>query len=156
MNGILTIAIISVVGASIALGQTKSKSDDKRGNSVEKTLTALEQEMAGALTQGDADSINGYLADSFVFSAPTGRVLTKEQVLDDLRSGHLKMKSSVRQDTKVHVYGKTAVVTYRSTDEADFKGRDISGQYQWTDVFVNRKGKWQLVSQQGTPIPQRT
>ena len=45
-----------------------------------------------------------------------------------------------------------AVVTYRSTDHGTYNGKDISGQYRWTDVFVKHNGQWQVVSTQGTHI----
>lgn len=29
---------------------------------------------------------------------------------------------------------------------------DISGRYRWTDVFLHRGGKWQIVASQSAPI----
>ena len=80
-------------------------------------------------------------------------VSTKAQNIADMKQGALKIESSKIEDMKVRVYGDTAVVTYATTDKGTYKGRDISGQYRWTDVFVKQNGKWQLVSGQGTPIP---
>jgi ketosteroid isomerase-like protein len=65
------------------------------------------------------------------------------------------MESSKSEDMKVQVYRDTAVVTYRSTDKGNYKGNDISGRYRWTDVFVKRNGRWQVVSTQGTRIAQQ-
>ncbi len=33
-----------------------------------------------------------------------------------------------------------------------YKGKDITGQYRWLDVFVKRDGKWQIAIDQGTQI----
>jgi ketosteroid isomerase-like protein len=76
----------------------------------------------------------------------------KTQFIADLKSGTLKMESTKNDDMKVQVYGDTAIVTYRSTDKGKYKDFDISGQYRWTDVFVKRNGRWQIVSTQGTRI----
>jgi hypothetical protein len=33
-----------------------------------------------------------------------------------------------------------------------YKGKDISGQYRWTDVFVKRQGRWQVVATHASQI----
>jgi hypothetical protein len=32
---------------------------------------------------------------------------------------------------------------------------DISSKYRWTDVFVKRNGRWQMVAEQGTRVSQQ-
>ena len=56
-------------------------------------------------------------------------------------------------DMKVQVAGHDmAVVVYRSTDKGTYKGKDVTGEYRWLDVFVKRDGKWQIAVDQGTQI----
>ena len=55
---------------------------------------------------------------------------------------------------KVNVYGDTAIVTFASNDKGTYKGKDISGKTRWTDVFVKRGGKWQIVSSHGSRVGQ--
>ncbi|MFL6416732.1 MAG: nuclear transport factor 2 family protein [Bryobacteraceae bacterium] len=68
-------------------------------------------------------------------------------------SGALKLTSASLDGAKVQVYDNAAVVTYSSNDKGSYKGKDISGTTRWTDVFVNRNGRWQLVPSQGTMAP---
>lgn len=150
----ITISVILLALSSFALGQIKSKSDKQTGT-VEQTLMKIERELGDALIQGNSALLESYLADTFVFTSPNGNMLSKTQVIGDVKIGSLKMESSKREDMKVQIYGNTAVVTYSSIDKAAFKGKDISGQYRWTDVFENRNGQWRLVSEQGTPIRQK-
>lgn len=150
----ITISVILLALSSFALGQIKSKSA-KQSDTVEQTLMKIERELGDALIQGNSPLLEIYLAETFVFTSPNGNILSKTQVIGDVKIGSLKMESSKREDMKVQIYGNTAVVTYSSTDKGAFKGKDISGQYRWTDVFENRNGQWQLVSQQGTPIRQK-
>jgi hypothetical protein len=55
---------------------------------------------------------------------------------------------------KVRVFGNTAIVTGGDTEKSTYKGKDSSGKYVWTDVFVNRNGKWQAVASESTKVQQ--
>lgn len=76
----------------------------------------------------------------------------KAQSIGELKSGDLKLQSASLDDAKVQVYGDTAIVTYSSNDKGTYKGKDISGKTRWTDVFVKRNGKWQLVATHGSRV----
>ena len=65
------------------------------------------------------------------------------------------MQSSTFNDLKVHVHGDTAMVTYGTTDKGTYKGKDISGQLRWTDVFVMRNGNWQQIAGHGCPLQKK-
>ena len=130
---------------------------DQRGKvtSTEKALLKIEQDLVEGLVKGDWALFDRYLAAGFVFVGPDGNMQDKAQWMADAKSGALKIESSKNEDMKVRVYADAAVVTYRSIDKGTFKGMDISGQYRWTDVFLKRGGRWQIVSTQGTPIPKK-
>ena len=133
----------------LAMAQTGSS--PATGN-VEQNLKQIEQEMLDALLKGDTSAAKKYLAETFIFTAPDGDTQTKAQFLADLTSGDLKLTASTNADMKVQSYGNAAVVTYRSTDKGMYKGKDISGEYRWTDFFVNKDGSWQLVGGHGCAI----
>jgi hypothetical protein len=50
----------------------------------------------------------------------------------------------------VRIFGITAVVTGSNTEKSMSHGKDSSGKYVWTDVFVMRNGLWQVVASQST------
>lgn len=64
-----------------------------------------------------------------------------------------ELQSASLDNAKVQIYNDTAIVTYISNDKGTFKGKDISGKTRWTDVFVKRKGSWQVVASHGTMLP---
>jgi len=39
-----------------------------------------------------------------------------------------------------------------STEKSSMAGKDTSGQYRWTDVFVKREGRWQCVTGYGAKV----
>ena len=68
-------------------------------------------------------------------------------------SGENKVESQTLGEMKVRVFGDVAIVTGSDDEKSSFKGKDISGHYVWTDVFVKRNGQWQAVASQGTLVP---
>ena len=54
-------------------------------------------------------------------------------------------------DTKVRVYGDTAVLTGKVIKKGTYaegprKGQEYNFQYRYTDVYVKRNGRWQVVA----------
>lgn len=142
----ILLATAMTIGLSVA-GTAK----DKPGNT-DQAVLSIEKEMLNALLKGDASASERYLADTYIFTAPDGEVSNKAQNVADLKSGDLKFQSASLDDAKVSVYGDTAIVTFASTDKGTYKGKDISGRTRWTDVFVKKNGKWQIVASHGSPI----
>lgn len=118
----------------------------------EQTLMKMEQEMADAILKGDTSVWDKYSDAKSVFTDPTGMMMNKAQSMAMFKSGDLKFESMKMDNMKVQMFGNTAIVTYTSMDKGTYKGRDISGEYRWTDVFTKVGGKWKLVAGQGTPI----
>jgi hypothetical protein len=50
------------------------------------------------------------------------------------------------------VYDNTAVVTGRSIQNGKENGKDYSGDYRFTRVYVKQNGRWQTVALQTTLI----
>jgi ketosteroid isomerase-like protein len=151
MKLIFVAVVVLTLTCSLASGQAKDSSKKQSGN-VEQTLMRIEQELLDALLKNDVSANQKYLAETYVFTAPDGEVMDKARSIADLKSGDLKFESSKPEDMKVQVYGDTAIVTYATTDKGSYKGKDLSGRYRWTDVFIERNGNWQCVAGHGARI----
>ena len=147
MKKLFMVIAFTILLGSLAYGQKKM--------TVEQTLMNMEQEMTDAIVKNDTSVFEKYAADNATFTDPGGMLMNKAQTMASFKSGDLKIESSKNDDMKVQMFGNTAIVTYRTTDKGMYKGRDISGQYRWTDVFVKMSGKWKMVASQGTPIMQQ-
>lgn len=141
-----------LLAAMLAMASSSGQTANKQAGGSEQELMRIERLMLDALLKGDASANERYLADAYVFTGPDGEVMDKTRAVADVKSGDLKFQSSKLDDMKVRMHGDTAVVTYGSTDKGTYKGKDISGRYRWTDVFVRHNGKWEIVAGQGTPI----
>jgi len=73
--------------------------------------------------------------------------------LNGFKSGSFHYESREISDLKVRVYGKnTAVVTGRSVQKGTENGKDYSGDYLFTRVYVKQNGHWLTVALQTTLI----
>jgi hypothetical protein len=145
------LVFVGILGALCCSVFAQSKG--RPSSDAEQAVMGIERELLNAVLKGDPSANERYLADTYVFTGPDGTVENKAQAIADLKSGDLKLQSASLDGAKVQVYGDTAVVTYSSNDKGTYKGKDISGKTRWTDVFVNRNGRWQLVASQGTMLP---
>lgn len=123
-----------------------------KGAAAEQELIKLEKEWADAVVKVNLTALGRILADDFAGTDPDGMLWTKTKSLDVLKSGEDKVSAASLDDLKVRVYGDAAVVTGRSTVKEVYQGRDVSGQYRFTDTFVKRDGRWQCVATQSTKI----
>jgi ketosteroid isomerase-like protein len=147
------LVLVVLAGAVAVLGITApATSSAKDTAKAEKELLQLERDWTQASLKGDATALGKILGDDWVGQGPAG-TMTKAQVLAELKSGDNKTDSITLGDMKVRVYGDTAVVTGSDDEKSSYKGKDTSGHYTWTDVFVKRKGYWEAVASQGTLMP---
>ena len=152
MLGAFVIALSALVSAQSRETTQAAAPARVAGQDTEAALMKMERDAAVALTKRDIAGFGSIMADDAVFTGPDGAVQTKAQLLADIKAGELVIESTNISDLKVRVFGDSAVATYTTTDKGKYKGRDISGRYRWTDTFVRRGGKWQVVAGQGTPI----
>ena len=134
--------VVSVVGLVFGvaiLAQTQTKS-------VEQELIKLVNDWMNAEVKADMAFIDRILAEDWEVTDPAGAVWTKAQFLAGRKSGEGVVISAVLDNMKARVYGDAAVVTGRMTTKQTFKGKDISGQYQCTDTFIRKAGRWQCVA----------
>ena len=141
------LAAVLLLATIAPLGQAKS---DK--NSLEQILIQMENDWSEADTHKDAAALSRILAEDWIGIDFEGTVLNKAQALRGIGSGSTSLESTVLRNMKVRIYGNTAVVTGSDTERGEYHGKDSSGRYLWTDVFVRRNGRWQAVSSQSTKL----
>jgi uncharacterized protein (TIGR02246 family) len=113
---------------------------------VAQAIRQLVSERDQAIQRGDVAAIDRIYADDYVTTSASGLVRTKAQVIEDFKSGALKIESITSDEINVRAHGETAIVTGRMTIKGQDKGRDISGQNRFTQVYLRRNGRWQIVA----------
>ena len=116
------------------------------------TIEKADRVFAEAMVKADLIALANTYADDYVFTDPTGRVSGKADLLDSFKRGVIKIRSQEISDVQVNVYGDVAVEIGKLVSQATRDGKDSSGTFRFTRVWVNRNGRWQTVAFQETRI----
>jgi ketosteroid isomerase-like protein len=143
MKHLFVIALLVMAVSAWAVGDTATD---------ERELTQLVNDLNVAIVKPDIAFLERVLSKDYVHYRPHGNVETRAQYLEDRKNGNVDFDSLVADETKVRVYGDTAIVTYRSTAKGKDQDGPIDEQRRWTRIFVRKDGRWQLVHSQGTTI----
>jgi len=147
MKPITLYIALTVTCISFAFGE------DQRETTNEQEVRQMIQKYRSALLQRDIPMLEKIWADDYVFVNASGEVLTKAQRLSNLKSGATSLDSiNDEENITVRVYQNSAVVTSRVTLKGQYGGKQISGQYRSTLVWVKGPAGWQLVSNQLTAL----
>jgi len=118
----------------------------------EDEIKKLEEMRNDAVLHGDFSVLDRMTSDDYTFVTLRGEMRTKQEILKGFASGSFHYDSRQIFDLKVRVYGDTAVVTGRSVQKGMENGKDYSGNYWFTRVYVKQNGQWLTVALQTTPI----
>ena len=124
-------------------------------NALDRDILKLENDWSTAWQKKDAAFLQKLYADEFIVTDQDGNIYTKAQDIANMSSPGTNTTSFALTDLKVHGYGDVVVVTGLNTVKSTFKGRDTSGAYRFTDVFVKRDGRWQAVATQSTLVAKK-
>jgi hypothetical protein len=107
-----------------------------------------------ALVTGDLTAANLLHADDFQLITPSGRLLSKQDYLGGVASGHLNYRLwEIDSEIEVRLYGDVALIRYRSQLHMSLDGGEGEQRPFWhTDSYERRDGCWQVVWSQATEI----
>jgi hypothetical protein len=117
----------------------------------EQFLLQAERDKPVAMMSGPADHMawfDKWIADDMVSTGPDGQVTrdVKALVRDLLSSGAWKVETVAVENIGVRVFGEAAVVTATQSEQSQLNGVDVGGRFQYTHVWANRGGRWQVVA----------
>jgi uncharacterized protein (TIGR02246 family) len=114
----------------------------------EQAIHALFEAADRALMRADIDVLARIFADDYVQYDASGRVLTKQEVLDNLRAGVVRYPLIVSTSRTIRRFGEMAIVHGAEADEVEAEGKRFSVRYLYMDVACKRDGRWQIVGSQ--------
>lgn len=142
------LVVLAVIVSSYPSSAQKADPD----LSTKEQIRSLEEERNRAILAGDAATLDRMTADDYTFITLRGELRTKAEIVRGFQSGSFKYESRTISDLNIRVYGETAIVTGRSTQKGVENGKDYSGDYRFTRVYVKENGRWLTVALQTTPV----
>ena len=129
--------------ASAALMPTKKSTP-------EATIRDIEDKWEASVMRHDSSVAQAYLADDFRGVSSKGKLMSKANLLSEIKKDTDVYSSTKNGKVDVRVFGGEFAVATGTSTEA---GKDKAGQafkrtFRWTDVWVLRKDKWQCVASQ--------
>jgi len=117
-------------------------------------LLRLEDDWALGLTRRDAVLFRRLLADGFVYTEDD-RTVDRDAVLRDIVAGPDTVEAAHNEDMKVHRFGTTAIVTGWLVVAGHGPNGRFNRRYRFTDTWVRRDGRWQIVAAHDYLAPAR-
>ena len=116
-------------------------------------VAKLEDEMRLAILKGTAGWWVEHLSEGFTGTDPHGKISNRAQTIELERSADLVYDTWNLSDRAVHIFnGNTVIVTGRVTVEGTYHGQSLSGDFQFTRVWVKNGVLWELAASQMTRI----
>lgn len=113
----------------------------------------LEARLAEAWVARDRAFIESVLAPEWTVTDPSGRVLTRQQVIDEtFGSDERRIDTMSVDEIAVRRFGDVAVATGRTRATGSYRGERATVQLRFTDVLHKRGDRWQFVVSHGTLV----
>ena len=117
-----------------------------------RVLLRLEDDWAVALVRRDGAVFRRLLADGFIYTEDD-RSMSRDEVLHEVVAGADTVTAAHNEDMQVHRFGQTAIVTGWLVVAGHGPGGPFDRRYRFTDTWVRRGGRWQIVAAQDYLVP---
>ena len=142
--------VVRSAAARVVLADSlKAQSQDPM---VVESIKQFEREIGDAMVARNIEKLSRTYADDWATIGSSGKIFTKENLLDDLKSGKHKLVSFENGPMNVRVLGDVAVVQASVNEKRIQDGKDISGAFVFMDLLKKRAGKWVIVRTLGAKV----
>lgn len=146
----LALSVVATLAPLVAHAQRAPLADS---TAIARVIVGFENGWANALVRRDTLYFARMLAAGFVYTEDD-RIMSRGDVLQGAISPGDTVTASRNEQMVVHVASPTtAVVTGILVVQGRFGGKPYLHRYRFTDTWVKRAGRWQIVAAQDYLIP---
>ena len=117
-------------------------------------IKALDGERMQAMVAGDLETLGRILSDDMTYVHTSAAVDTKSSILESIGNGNLNYKKMAARNVQVRDFGDAAVLRGQADVEVRSGGNDLTFSLEFTEVYANGDGGWQMVAWQSTRLPE--
>jgi ketosteroid isomerase-like protein len=111
----------------------------------EASIARLDTEYQAAVERNDAETMDRVLADDFVLVTGLGKTYSKQDLLDEARSGRVVYELQRDTEQKVRIWGDTAVITALLRAKGTDDGEPFDYKLWFSDTYVRTSEGWKYV-----------
>ena len=112
---------------------------------VEREIADLDTQYQAAVERNAAATMDRSLAADFVLVTGMGKVYTKNDLLEEARSGRVQYEFQRDSEQTVRVWGDTAVITALLRAKGVDDGTPFDYKLWFSDTYVRIDGTWRYV-----------
>lgn len=156
MKRVLITILLVLTGTSFALSLTKPPTTDK----VAEAIKLMDRQwIIEAYSSKDLKDFDRIVADDFLITGANGKIQNKAQKRANVAADYTEFAPDAifkidEESAKVRVFGSTAISTGFIIEKYMYKDMKINGHVHFTNTYLKRNGKWQVVASQFTNIKQ--
>jgi ketosteroid isomerase-like protein len=118
------------------------------------TVIDLDRRRMEAMARQDVRTLNELLSDDLVYTHSSARLDSKQSLIEAMESGRTVYTAVVPSDVKAQDCGDAVVLTGSARIGVTSGGNAMDFRVRFTDVYVNKGGRWQMVAWQSTRLPE--
>ena len=146
------VAMLSIA-ATLLISVSQSTGAQQAGVSdTQKAVFALEEEFTRALVNVDTAALKRITAPGLIYTEDNV-VMSQRELINAIVNGD-KIEWAGNEGMKLYDYHPVAIVTgILVTKGKNKKGESFENRYRYTDTWLYRDGRWQVIAAQDYLIP---
>ncbi len=118
-----------------------------------KEVQDLERELRIAYLKGNAGWLEEHLSEAYIEVDAQGNVVGRAQLIQSFKNSEIAYDTMNLSEGSARIFNaNTVLLTQKEELAGGLHGKNFSGAYRCTRVWVKENGFWQLASSQLTPI----
>ena len=161
MRRALAVAMLVCAAPGAVAGQTTGRPPSRAARVAEEIRRLERAWLVESYNSGNSMAdYDRIVADDFTITHSNGRLLNKAEKRADIVASHNPNPSPgtvFRIDdasVRVRVYDGAAISTGYIIEKYAYQGRDIDDRVHFTNTYLRRRGRWQVVASQLTRVHQ--
>lgn len=139
-----------LLNSQAARRRTGAASSQEIGKAIEQS----EAQLRIASLKGDAAWFEEHLAEGYTEIDGQGKISSRAEVIQALRNSEVAYDTMNLSEGSAHIFNGDAVLIIQREELAGgLHGKNFSGVFRCSRLWIKQNGEWQLAATQLSPIP---